>query len=48
MDRAIEVANAGNKAYIWLGVWEKNFNAKNFIIKNGFYINRKSSVYYGR
>jgi ribosomal protein S18 acetylase RimI-like enzyme len=37
MDKAIEVACARGKSYIWLSVWEKNSKALRFYIKNGFY-----------
>lgn len=37
MDRAISIANLRKKAYIWLGVWEKNEKALRFYKKNGFY-----------
>ncbi|NCB51229.1 MAG: GNAT family N-acetyltransferase [Clostridia bacterium] len=37
MNKAISVASERNKAYIWLGVWEKNESALAFYKKNGFY-----------
>ncbi len=37
MNKAIEMANARNKTYVWLGVWEKNEKALGFYQKNGFY-----------
>lgn len=36
MDLAINIAKNKNKSYIWLGVWEKNFNAQKFYNKFGF------------
>jgi ribosomal protein S18 acetylase RimI-like enzyme len=35
-NKAIEVADKKNKAYIWLGVWEENAKAIQFYKKNGF------------
>ncbi len=34
--KALEVAEHRNAAYIWLGVWEENPRAINFYKKNGF------------
>lgn len=36
MNKAIELATESRKNVIWLGVWEKNQNAIDFYIKNGF------------
>lgn len=33
---AQEIANKKNKSNMWLGVWEKNFNAQRFYQKDGF------------
>lgn len=35
-DKAIEIARANNKKYVWLGVWEENHRAIRFYEKNGF------------
>lgn len=35
-DKAIEIANQKNAAYVWLGVWEENQRAISFYKKNGF------------
>ena len=35
-EKAIELAKAKNKEYVWLGVWEENPRAINFYKKNGF------------
>lgn len=37
MEQAIAIAIERNKAYVWLGVWEKNEKAIRFYKKNGFY-----------
>lgn len=37
LNRAIDIASSRSKAYIWLGVWEKNEKAIQFYKKNGFY-----------
>ena len=37
MDKAIELAKAGEKKYVWLGVWEHNEKALAFYKKYGFY-----------
>lgn len=36
MEKAIEVGNKRHLDFIWLGVWEKNFNAIRFYEKEGF------------
>ncbi|MNP85615.1 Protease synthase and sporulation negative regulatory protein PAI 1 [compost metagenome] len=36
MSKALELASRENKTKIWLGVWEKNENAKEFYGKQGF------------
>lgn len=36
MDFSVKRARDQNKKRIWLGVWEKNFNAQKFYEKNGF------------
>ncbi|WP_439558422.1 GNAT family N-acetyltransferase [Dyadobacter sp.] len=35
-NKALEVASAEQKAFIWLGVWEENLKAIRFYEKNGF------------
>jgi len=35
-ERAIQVAEQANAAYVWLGVWEENPRAIRFYQKNGF------------
>lgn len=35
-EKALEIALAEKKAYLWLGVWEENFRAMRFYQKNGF------------
>jgi ribosomal protein S18 acetylase RimI-like enzyme len=37
MDRALGEARLRGKAYLWLGVWEKNERAIRFYMKHGFY-----------
>lgn len=37
MDIAIGIAKNRGKSYMWLGVWENNFNAQRFYKKFGFY-----------
>lgn len=37
MNRALMEARERKKAYLWLGVWEKNDRALRFYEKNGFY-----------
>jgi len=37
MNKAIDLAREKKKAYIWLGVWEKNDKAIAFYEKHGFY-----------
>ena len=34
--KALEIAQARNAQYLWLGVWEKNLRAIRFYQKNGF------------
>lgn len=36
MEKAIEVGNKRHLDFIWLGVWERNFNAIRFYEKEGF------------
>lgn len=47
MDKAIDVATARKKTYVWLGVWEKNDKAVLFYKKNGFYVTGKHSFFMG-
>ncbi|CAG5071560.1 Spermidine/spermine N(1)-acetyltransferase [Dyadobacter sp. CECT 9623] len=35
-EKALEIAQAEQKVYIWLGVWEENLKAIRFYEKNGF------------
>lgn len=35
-EKALEIASAEGKKYIWLGVWEENKRAVSFYRKNGF------------
>ncbi|KQS34253.1 GNAT family acetyltransferase [Dyadobacter sp. Leaf189] len=35
-DKALKVARATQKSYLWLGVWEENLKAIRFYEKNGF------------
>ncbi len=35
-DKSLEIARQAKCAFIWLGVWEKNFRALAFYKKNGF------------
>jgi ribosomal protein S18 acetylase RimI-like enzyme len=35
-NKAIQIANEINAAYVWLGVWEHNHRAISFYKKNGF------------
>ncbi len=37
MEQALHIAEARQKRYVWLGVWEKNEKALGFYHKNGFY-----------
>lgn len=37
MEEAIDIAKSRGKSHIWLGVWEKNYNAQKFYKKFGFY-----------
>jgi len=36
LDSAVAIARRKQKAYLWLGVWEKNPRARRFYEKNGF------------
>ena len=47
MEKAIDVANEKNKAYVWLGVWEHNEKAKRFYKKEGFYKIGEHSFFMG-
>jgi ribosomal protein S18 acetylase RimI-like enzyme len=38
MQKAVEISVECGKAYMWLGVWEKNEKAISFYKKNGFYV----------
>jgi ribosomal protein S18 acetylase RimI-like enzyme len=37
MNKAVNIATARKKIFVWLGVWEKNDRAVLFYRKNGFY-----------
>jgi ribosomal protein S18 acetylase RimI-like enzyme len=37
MQKALDVARARGKKYVWLGVWEGNNKARAFYHKHGFY-----------
>jgi ribosomal protein S18 acetylase RimI-like enzyme len=47
MEKALELAIQRRKAYIWLGVWEKNEKAIGFYKRCGFYIIGKHSFVMG-
>lgn len=47
ISKAVEVANARKKAYLWLGVWQKNAGAISFYKKNGFFEAGKHSFFMG-
>jgi len=47
MNKAIDIANIGQKLYLWLGVWEKNNTANLFYNKNGFYKISSHSFFMG-
>ncbi|HLO58607.1 MAG TPA: GNAT family N-acetyltransferase [Bacteroidales bacterium] len=36
-EKAFEIACKKKLDYMWLGVWEKNFRAQKFYLKNGFF-----------
>jgi ribosomal protein S18 acetylase RimI-like enzyme len=36
LDKAIEISREKNAKTLWLGVWEKNYKAIRFYLKNGF------------
>lgn len=36
LKKALELAQEGNRTYLWLGVWEENRRALRFYEKNGF------------
>uniref|UniRef100_UPI002659BB55 GNAT family N-acetyltransferase n=1 Tax=uncultured Megasphaera sp. TaxID=165188 RepID=UPI002659BB55 len=45
--QAVRLAKMQHKAYIWLGVWEKNAQALRFYRKNGFYVIGTHSFWMG-
>ncbi len=47
MNKAIDIAISREKAYVWLGVWEKNKKAIAFYKKNGFYVIGRHSFIMG-
>ncbi len=47
MNKAIDTARARGKAYIWLGVWERNDKAISFYKKSGFYKTGTHSFFMG-
>ena len=48
LDRAVEIARALGKSYIWLGVWEENTGAIAFYEKSGFKKFGKHPYYIGK
>jgi hypothetical protein len=36
LDKALEISKENNAKSVWLGVWEKNYKAIRFYLKNGF------------
>lgn len=48
MNKSIDTARAREKAYIWLGVWERNNKAISFYKKCGFYETGTHSFFMGR
>lgn len=44
---AIDIANIRKKAYLWLGVWERNHKAILFYKKHGFYVAGKHPFFMG-
>lgn len=47
MDRALNIARMREKAYAWLGVWQKNEHAILFYQKCGFYVTGTHSFFMG-
>ena len=47
LNKAFDTAKRRNKAYVWLGVWEKNTKAVVFYKKNGFYETGTHSFFMG-
>lgn len=47
MNKAIEIAKAREKKYLWIGVWENNDKAMKFYKRNGFYIIGQHSFFMG-
>jgi len=47
INKAVDVAKAREKSYIWLGVWERNDKAIQFYKKNGFYEIGRHSFFMG-
>ncbi|MFZ7104369.1 MAG: GNAT family N-acetyltransferase [Peptococcaceae bacterium] len=47
MNKAIDTACAREKAYIWLGVWERNDKAISFYKKSRFYKTGTHSFFMG-
>lgn len=47
INKALDIAIAKAKSYIWLGVWENNENALSFYEKKGFYKTGEHSFYMG-
>lgn len=45
---AESIGKKWNKSYIWLGVWEKNFNARSFYEHMGFHKVGQHSFYMGK
>jgi ribosomal protein S18 acetylase RimI-like enzyme len=47
MNKATDIAAMRDKAFVWLGVWEKNERAIAFYKKHGFYIGGTHSFFMG-
>lgn len=47
INKGIEIAGQMQKAYVWLGVWEKNTKAIGFYTKNGFEVVGNHSFFMG-
>lgn len=47
LEKAISIARREHKAYLWLGVWEKNERALAFYKKHGFYRIGEHAFYMG-
>ena len=45
--KTVSMAKDLHKTYLWLGVWEKNYNAQRFYKSNGFYEIGRHDFYVG-